>query len=120
MAPQSFFAVPQRFFLSNAHVRPIDFEQCSFNPEATPMQTLVSRLTTTFVDDAIELVKGFGKVVVHIATAPIERIASACDVGGVLARRQSARRLRAMMKAHRPRSPWKRSLSPFASLHYLT
>ena len=28
--------------------------------------------------------------------------------------------LRAMMKAHRPRSPWKRSLSPFASLHHLT
>ena len=84
------------------------------------MQTLVSRLTTTFVDDAIELVKGFGKIIAHIATAPIERIANACDVGGVLARRQSAHRLRAMMNAHRPRSPWKRSLSPFASLHYLT
>ena len=62
------------------------------------MHTLVSQLTTTFVDDAIELVKGFGKVVVHIATAPIERIANACDVGGVLARRQSARRLRATTK----------------------
>ena len=59
------------------------------------MQTLVSQLTTTFIDDAIELVKGFGKVIVHIATAPIERIANACDVSGVLARRQSARRLRA-------------------------
>jgi hypothetical protein len=46
-------------------------------PEATPMQTLVSQLTTTFVDDAIELVKGFGKIIVHIATAPIERIANA-------------------------------------------
>lgn len=75
------------------------------------MQTLVSHLTTTFIDDAIELVKGFGKAIVHIVTAPIERIANACDVGGVLARRQSARRLR---------GPWKRSLSPFASLHYLT
>ena len=83
------------------------------------MQTLVSQLTTSFVDDAIELVKGFGKIIVHIATAPIERMANACDVGGVLARRQSARRLRAM-NAHHPRSPWKRSLSPFASLHYLT
>jgi hypothetical protein len=81
------------------------------------MHTLVSQLTTTFVDDAIELVKGFGKIIVRIATAPIERIANACDVGGVLARRPS-RRLRA--KAHRPRSPWKRSLSPFASLHHLT
>jgi len=77
------------------------------------MQTLVSQLTTTFVDDAIELVKGFGKVIVHIATAPIERMANACDVGGVLARR----RLRAAMKAQRPKA-WK--LSPFASLHHLT
>ena len=82
------------------------------------MQTLATQLTTSFIDDAIELVKGFGKIVVHIATAPIERIANACDVGGVLARRQSARRLRSMMKAHRPRSP--RKLSPFASLHHLT
>jgi hypothetical protein len=88
------------------------------NPEATQMQTLVSELTTTFIDDAIGLVKGFGKVIAHIATAPIERMATACDVGGVLARRQAARRLRATMKAHRPRSAWK--LSPFASLHHLT
>ncbi len=83
------------------------------------MKTLAFQLTTTFIDDAIELVKGFGRIVVHIATAPIERIANACDVGGVLARRQSARHLRAMMLAHRPR-PWKRSLSPFAPLNYLT
>lgn len=82
------------------------------------MQTLASQLTTSFIDDAIDLVKGFGKVIVHIATAPIERMANACDVGGVLARRQAARRLRATMKAHRRRSPWK--LSPFASLHHLT
>jgi hypothetical protein len=84
------------------------------------MHILVSQLTTTFVDDAIELVKGFGKIIVHIATAPIERIANACDVAGVLARRPSARRPRAMAKARPPRSPRKRSLSPFASLHHLT
>ena len=84
------------------------------------MHTLVAQLTTTFVDDAIELVKGFGKIIVHIATAPIERMANACDVGGVLARRRAARSLRATMKAHRPHRPWKRALSPFASLHHLT
>jgi hypothetical protein len=89
-----------------------------FNLEATQMQTFVSQLTTTFIDDAIGLVKGFGKVIVHIATAPIERMANACDVGGVLARRQAARRLRATMKAHRPCGRWK--LSPFATLHHLT
>ena len=89
-----------------------------FNLEATQMQTLVSQLTTTFVDAAIELVKGFGKVIAHIATTPIERLANACDVGDVLARRRAARRLRAAMKAHRPRSRWKPST--FASLHHLT
>ena len=78
------------------------------------MQTLVSRLTTTFADDAIELVKGFGKIIVHIATAPIELQTGSNAV------EIEARSLRAMMKAHRPRSPWQRSLSPFASLHYLT
>lgn len=77
------------------------------------MQTLAANLTISFVVDAIELVKGFGKVIVHIATAPIERMAEACDVGGVLARRRSARRLRA---ANRPHSRW----NPFASLHHLT
>ena len=80
------------------------------------MHTLVAQLTTTFVDDAIELVKGFGKIIVHIATAPIERIANACDVGGVLARRQAAARQRA--QSYRPRGL--RKLSPFASLHHLT
>lgn len=82
------------------------------------MHTLVSQLTTSFANDAVELVKGFGKVIVHIATAPIERIANACDVGGVLARRQAARRHRAAMKPHDSRSLWK--LTPFARLHHLT
>ena len=80
------------------------------------MQTLASQLTTSFIDDAIELVKGFGKSIVHIATAPIERIANACDVGGVLARRQAARRREAMANSHRPFRWW----SPFASLHHLS
>lgn len=80
------------------------------------MQTLASQLTTSFIDDAIELVKGFGKAIVHIATAPIERIANACDVGGVLARRRDARRREAMANGHRPFRWW----SPFASLHHLS
>jgi len=85
------------------------------------MQTLVSQLTTTFVDDAIELARGFGKVIVQIVTAPIERIANACDVGGVLAGRQSAQRRRdAMSKTWPSRTRRKFSLSPFSSLHHLT
>lgn len=85
------------------------------------MQTLVSQLTTTFVDDAIELVKGFGKVIVHIATAPIECIANACDVGGVLERRRSAQRaLDAIAQTRGRRSRRKFSFSPFSSLSHLT
>lgn len=83
------------------------------------MQTLVSQLTTSFADDAIALVKGFGRVIAHIATAPVERIANACDVGDVLARRQAARRHRAVLKkAQGPRSLWQ--LTPLARLHHLT
>jgi hypothetical protein len=82
------------------------------------MQTLVSQLTTSFASDTIALVKGFGRVIAHIATAPIERIANACDVGGVLARRQAARRQRAAMRPHGSRSLWR--LTPFARLHHLT
>ncbi|MHC6156255.1 hypothetical protein ACVSQB_31325 [Bradyrhizobium elkanii] len=56
------------------------------------MQTLALQLTTTLVDDAIELVKGFGRAVLNLATAPIERIARACDVAGILEQRRAGRR----------------------------
>jgi hypothetical protein len=76
-----------------------------FNPEATQMHTLVAQLTTTFVDDAIELVKGFGKVIVHIATAPIERIAMPATSAGfwpAASRRVApARRRRPVVRAAR-------------------
>ena len=70
------------------------------------MQTLAVELTTTFVDDALEFVKGLGRVIAHLATAPIERIARACDVAGVLEQRRTGRR----------NGP----LSPFAGLSDLT
>jgi hypothetical protein len=85
------------------------------------MQTLVSQLTTTFVDDAIELVKGFGKVVVHLATAPIERIANACDVAGMLERRRAEPRApRGRRQGGRRCDPRNCPLSPFGSLSELT
>jgi hypothetical protein len=85
------------------------------------MQTLVSQFTTSFVDDAIELVKGFGKLIVQAVTAPIERIANACDVGGVLAeRRLLARAARARRQARPAPSQRKSCFSPFGSLKHLT
>jgi hypothetical protein len=81
-------------------------------------QTLAIQLTSTFIDDAVELAKGFGRTIIHLVTAPIERIAKACDVGGVLERRRSARRLR-HAASHRSRRR-KCGRWPFGSLSQLT
>jgi hypothetical protein len=74
--------------LNIVHFIDIRIEQCSFSPEATKMQTLAAEIVNTFVDDATALVTGCGQIVVHLLTAPIERLANACDVAGVLAGRR--------------------------------
>jgi len=51
------------------------------------MQRLIVQVATTFIGDAIALVNGFGRIVTHILMAPVERIASACDVAGKCGRR---------------------------------
>ena len=56
------------------------------------MQTLVSEVVTTFVGDAKALLTGLGRAVLRVVMAPIERIAEACDVAGVLAMRRLASR----------------------------
>jgi hypothetical protein len=76
-------------------------------------QTLAIQLTSTFVDDAVGLAKGFLKTIIHLATAPIERIARACDVAGVLERRRAERRVQ--KSASRRGSQWL-----FGSLSELT
>jgi hypothetical protein len=60
------------------------------------MQSLVVQVATTFVGDAVAMVNGFGRIVTHILMAPVERIAKACDVAGVLGERaaQAAERER--------------------------
>jgi hypothetical protein len=80
------------------------------------MQTLVLEIATTFADDALALVKGSGRVAMHIVTAPVERLAKACDVAGVLSQRTSFE----LNSPNRPRrrSRWFRS--PFRSLSELT
>ncbi|MGY3584978.1 hypothetical protein ACVIGB_005962 [Bradyrhizobium sp. USDA 4341] len=85
------------------------------------MQTLALQLTTTFVDDAIELVKGFGRAIFALATAPIERIARACDVAGVLEQRRADRRAPrpAAQRGSRRKSRHCR-WSPFGGLNDLT
>jgi hypothetical protein len=51
------------------------------------MQMLAAEIAITFVDDATALITGCGRIVVRILMAPIERIANACDVAGVLPHR---------------------------------
>lgn len=57
------------------------------------MQTLlVENIAVTFVRDARALATGLVKILAGIVTAPIERIARASDVAGVLSRRSETRR----------------------------
>ena len=51
------------------------------------MQRLIVQVATTFFGDAIALVNGFGRIVTHFLMAPVERMASACDVAGILEQR---------------------------------
>lgn len=88
------------------------------------MQTLAVDIAATFVDDAAALVTGFGRTLLRFAMAPINRIANACDVAGVLAERRATFR---MWRASRSRARQEGRrysllgrLSPFRHLSHLT
>ena len=83
------------------------------------MQTLALQLTTTFIDDAIEFAKGFARTIVHLATEPVERIARACDVAGVLEQRRH-RAPRPAAQSDAGCNPRNCPLSPFGGLSELT
>jgi len=51
------------------------------------MQPVIVQIATTFIGDAVAFVNGFGRIVTHLVMAPVERIASACDVAGILSER---------------------------------
>lgn len=87
------------------------------------MQTLAFEIATTFIDDATALIRGAGVIIVQILTAPIERLANACDVGGVLANRRLARAMKRQDASgtSRPRHPQRcRSYWMLGSLGDLT
>jgi hypothetical protein len=84
--------------LNIVHFRDIHFEQCSINSEIAPTQTVISEIAFSFVDDAIALATGFGRITTELARdlsaavrtrimAPIDRLARACDVAGSLSAR---------------------------------
>jgi hypothetical protein len=70
------------------------------NSEDGTMQTVISQIAFTFVDDAAALATGFGRAVRYMAInlliaararvwAPVDRLARACDVANVLPARQA-------------------------------
>ena len=60
------------------------------------MQALVLEVGATFAGDAAAFAKGVGRLARRLVMAPIDRIANACDVAGVLTlRRLAAMRQRA-------------------------
>jgi hypothetical protein len=104
------------------------------------MQTITSQIAFTFVDDTKALAAGSRKIVVALITdmfaairaklmMPIEKIASASDVGGVLAMRAAVKARAKAIRSKRTRSrlPEERIRfdvlgirSLFKSLHNLT
>ncbi|WP_407117179.1 hypothetical protein [Bradyrhizobium sp. LMG 9283] len=88
------------------------------------MQTLAVDIAATFVDDATALVTGLGRALLRFAMAPINRIANACDVAGVLAERRATFRIwradRARARHEGRRFSLLGRLSPFRHLSHLT
>lgn len=88
------------------------------------MQTLAVDIAATFIGDSTALVTGLGRGLLRFAMAPINRIANACDVAGVLAERRATFR---MWRANRARARHEGRrfsllgrLSPFRHLSHLT
>ncbi len=81
------------------------------------MQTLSFEIATTFLDDAAALASGAIKIIIQILNQPVERLANACDVAGVLPRRRAFRQ--ALRQTFRRRS-WRNCLLPLRGLRDLT
>ena len=88
------------------------------------MQTLAVDIATTFVDDAAALVTGLGRAALKLVMAPIDRIANACDIAGVLAERRATFRMWRANRGRTRREGRRFSLlgrfSPFRHLAHLT
>jgi hypothetical protein len=73
------------------------------------MQSVISQVAYTFVDDAVALATGLGRITAGLTIdalaaarsrvmAPVDRLARACDVAGILAARDAAK-MRSHVKA---------------------
>ena len=91
------------------------------------MQTLAFEVATTFVDDAAALAGGAIRIIIQILSAPVERLANACDVADVLPRRRALRQALQRTFRRRQRWPnqswrhsWRNCLFPLRGLRDLT
>jgi len=88
------------------------------------MQTLAVDIATTFVDDTAALVTGLGRTIWRLAMTPVDRIANACDIAGVLTERRATFRMWRANRARARREGGRFSLlgrlSPFRHLAHLT
>jgi hypothetical protein len=66
------------------------------------MQTVISQIAFSFVDDAVALTTGFGRITADLTIdalaaartrmmAPVDRLARLCDVAGILSARDAAK-----------------------------
>ncbi|WP_349509851.1 hypothetical protein [Bradyrhizobium sp. Gha] len=88
------------------------------------MQTLAVDIAFTFVDDAAALASGFVRTVLRLVMAPIDRIANACDIAGVLTERRATFRMwradRARARHEGRRFSLLGRINPFRHLAHLT
>ena len=85
------------------------------------MTTRTVRTVDLFSGDAIALVNGFARILSHLVMAPVERIADACDVAGLLAARRAAWRAGSSLYRAAGRSGHRaRRRGLFGCLHYLS
>jgi hypothetical protein len=99
------------------------------------MQTIISEIAFTFVDDAVALARGSVTVARDIAVdmlasvrarllAPVDRLARACDVGGVIAAREANILRFRRQAANRQHGPaprrWRDRFNIFRGLYDLT
>jgi hypothetical protein len=110
--------------LNIVHFKATNLNIVQINLETCKMQTLAVDIASSFIDDAAALVTGLGRAVLRLAMAPIDRIANACDIAGVLAERRATFR---MWRASRARARYEGRnfsllgrFSPFRHLSHLT
>ncbi len=98
------------------------------------MQTLISQIGFTFVEDAAALAQGFAHVVRTLAVetftamrarvfGPVDRLAEACDVGNVIPARRDVTARRRQFQTNRKTPTGLHLLqrcNPFRGLHHLT